>query len=149
MFEMMRPVRRSAIAANPFRELDSFERAFFSDPFFANTMPVNTFRTDISLEGENVILEAELPGFAKEEISLAVKDDILTISAEHSSDEGKKDENGAYITRECRYGSFTRSFDVSAIDIDAITAAYENGILKLTMPKKTPVEPESKKIEIA
>ena len=148
MFEM-RPYRRSAIAYNPFRELETLDRAFFSEPFFAQSLAMNSFRTDISLDGNNVILEAELPGFAKEEISLELKEDVLTVSAEHSSDEGEKDEEGRYIPRERRYGSFKRSFDVSAINTDEISAEYVNGVLKLTMPRKTPVEPEARRIEIA
>lgn len=148
MFEL-RPMRRNAMTYNPFRELDSFDRAFFSDPFFTNGYAMNSFRTDISVEGNNVILEAELPGFDKEEIKLELKEDVLTVSAEHSSDEGEKDENGRYITRERRYGSFTRSFDVSGIDTDAISAEYVNGVLKLTMPRKTPEEPVARQIAIA
>ena len=45
-------------------------------------------------------------------------------------------------------GSFQRSFDVTGIDEGAITAAYENGVLALTLPKVKPVEPETKKIMI-
>lgn len=148
MFEL-RPMRRNAMTYNPFREMDTLNRAFFSDPFFGSAYEMSSFRTDISLDGNNVILEAELPGFDKEEIKLELKEDVLTISAEHNSDEGEKDENGKYITRERRYGSFTRSFDVSGIDTDAISAEYVNGVLKLTMPKKTPEEPVARQITIA
>lgn len=148
MFEIMRPARRNAMTYNPFRELENLERAFFSDPFFAPAHAMSAFRTDIRLEGDNVVLEAELPGFAKEEINLELKDDVLTISAEHSTDEGEKDENGKYITRERRYGSYSRSFDVSEINADEIAAEYNNGVLKLTMPKKAPVEAETRRISI-
>ena len=67
---------------------------------------------------------------------------MLTISAEHKEEKEEKDEQGNYLRRERRYGSFSRSFDVSGIDEKGITAAYENGILKLTLPKAMPaVEP--------
>ena len=46
------------------------------------------------------------------------------------------------------YGSYSRSFNVSEIDVENIKAAYENGVLTLTMPKKAPVKPESKHLEI-
>ena len=61
------------------------------------------------------------------------------------TDDGYKD---SYIRRERYYGAYTRSFNVSEIDVEGIKAAYENGVLTLTMPKKAPVKPESKHLEI-
>ena len=59
-----------------------------------------------------------------------------------------KGEDGKYVCRERRTGSFTRSFDVSGIQEDAIGAAYEDGVLKLTRPKLAEVQPQSRKIAI-
>ena len=84
--------------------------------------------------GNNYILEADLPGFEKGDIKLDVKDDILTIKAERPTETEKKDKDSRRICCERSYGSYSRQFDVSGIDTDKISAKYENGVLKLTMP---------------
>lgn len=124
---------------------DTFDR--FMHNFFDNsntTLPA--FRTDIRDAGDKFILEAELPGFEKEDIHLDLKDGILTIAAAHKESTDQKD--GNYIRRERRYGSFSRSFDVTGIDENGITAAYKNGVLELSLPKAVPVVPEAKRISI-
>ena len=129
---------------NVFDTFDNFARNFFRS---SNTdMPA--FRTDIRDAGDRFVLEAELPGFNKEDISLDLKDGILTIRAEHREDKDEKDKQGNYIRRERRYGSFSRSFDVTGIDEGGITAAYNNGILELNLPKAQPAVPETKRIAI-
>ena len=125
-----------------FDMLDNFERNFFGSS--SNT--ASSFRTDIRDAGDKFILEAELPGFKKEDIQLDLKDGILTISAQHSDENEEK--GSSYIRRERRYGSFSRSFDVSGIQEDHITAAYNNGVLELTLPKAQPVVPAARQIEI-
>lgn len=127
---------------NLFNVFDNFERNFFG----GNT--VSAFRTDIRDEGDKFVLEAELPGFAKEDIQLNVKDGILTITAQHKESNDEKDKKGNYIRRERRYGSFTRSFDISGIQEHAITAAYNNGVLELDLPKAQPEVPVARQIEI-
>lgn len=106
------------------------------------------FRTDIRDAGECFILECELPGFCKEDIRLDLKDGILTIAAQRSESEEDKAQKGQYIRRERRYGTFSRSFDVTGIDESGITAAYKDGILELRLPKARPVVPEAKRIAI-
>lgn len=120
---------------------DLFDSLFRDQPAAAAV-----FRTDIRDLGDRFLLEAELPGFSKEDISLDLKDSILTIQAQHKQE--SQEESGQYIRRERRQGSFTRTFDVSGIDENAITAAYENGILTLTLPKQAPVVPEKRQIAI-
>ena len=122
MFEIMPFDRRSyRMSYNPFRELEQMEKNFWGD------QQVNPFRTDISETADGYKLEADLPGFRKEDIHIDIDDDIR---------------------RERYYGSYSRSFNVSEIDVENIKAAYENGVLTLTMPKKAPVKPESKHLEI-
>ena len=133
MFEIMPFDRRSyRMSYNPFRELEQMEKNFWGD------QQVNPFRTDIS----------ETAGFRKEDIHIDIVDDILSIHAEHKDSKGEKDDKGDYIRRERYYGSYSRSFNVSEIDVEGIKAAYENGVLTLTMPKKAPAKPESKHLEI-
>ncbi len=125
-----------------FDMLDNFERNFFG----SSNNTASSFRTDIRDEGDKFVLEAELPGFKKEDIKLDLKDGILTISAQHSQESEEK--QNSYIRRERRYGSFSRSFDVSGIQEDHITAAYNNGVLELTLPKAQPVVPAARQIDI-
>ncbi len=128
---------------NLFDTFDNFTRDFFRK---SNT-DLPAFRTDIRDTGDAYLLEADLPGFNKEDITLDLKDGILTISAVHQDSGEEKDESG-YIRRERRYGSFTRSFDVAGIEEGSITAAYQNGVLAVTLPKAKPVEPETHRIAI-
>ena len=110
---------------------------FFDDPFrFFDGKALAEFNTDIIESGNNYILEADLPGFEKGDIKLDIKDDILTIKAERHTETEKKDKDSKSICCERSYGSYSRQFDVSGIDTDKISAKYENGVLKLTMPKK-------------
>ena len=141
MFGMV-PFERSE--SNLFDTFDSFARDFFRK---SNT-DLPAFRTDIRDSGDSYLLEAELPGFKKEDISLDLKEGILTITASHSETSEEKDEKGSYIRRERKYGSFQRSFDVTGIETAGITAAYENGVLAVSLPKAKPVEPETTRIQI-
>ena len=107
---------------------------------------MTSFRTDVSDDGDSYKLEAELPGFKKEDISIDIDNECLTISAERSFD--KKDDKNNYVKRERYYGSYSRSFDVSNIDIDKIEASYTDGILTLILPKKAAEIPASRRLEI-
>ena len=129
---------------NIFDLFDNFEKQFFNN----TNASLPAFRTDIRDQGDKFLLEAELPGFNKEDISLDLKEGILTIKAEHKDSQDQKNDKGEYIRGERRYGSFARTFDVSGINESGITAAYNNGILEVTLPKQAPVVPESRQIAI-
>ena len=129
---------------NLFDTFDNFARDFFRK----SNADLPAFRTDIRDAGDSYVLDAELPGFKKEDITLDLKDGILTITAVHSESAEEKGENGSYIRRERRYGSFQRSFDVTGIEESGITAGYESGVLTLNLPKIKPAEPEVRRIAI-
>lgn len=126
---------------DPFRELDNMERSFFG-----NGSVVSAFRTDVSDTGDAFKLEVELPGFSKDDIKIDIENDCLTISAERKFDDEDKKKN--FVKRERFYGSYSRSFDVTGIDTDAIEASYNDGVLTLTMPKKKAEVPASRRLEI-
>lgn len=141
MFELMPFGYRRVSAYNPFRDFEEMSRSFWDNN------NVSAFRTDITEKDGKYILEADLPGFKKEDISVDIDKDCLTITAEHKSEE--KEENAdSYIRRERYYGSYTRSFNVKGIDTEAITATYNDGVLTLTMPKKEPEIPAARRLEI-
>ena len=121
--------------------LDNMEKNLFTG--FGD---VSQFRCDVKDQGDRYLLEAELPGFNKEDISLDVNGDSLVIAARHTSQSEEKKEN--YLRRERKFGSFSRSFDVSGIDTANIKAAYNNGILEVTLPKRPEIQPQSQRIAI-
>ena len=130
---------RTASLFDPFAELNRIERSFFG-------RQAPTFKTDIIDKGESYLLEAELPGFSRDDISAELKDGSLILRAEKRSDE-KGDASG-YVRRERSYGSFVRSFDLSGIDQSSITAEYKDGILSINLPKEKVVVEEAKRLEI-
>ena len=140
MFDMMPFERRNHLAYNPFRELENWEKSFFGDMS-------SGFNTDIKDKGDHYELEADLPGFRKEDIDLHLQDGVLTITAKRQEEQEEKKE-GKYLCRERRMGSCARAFDVSGIREEDITAAFEDGVLKLTLPKQGEPVPQSRRIAI-
>lgn len=130
-----------------FRMLDDMEREFLAPSLTVRSgRPSHAFRTDIKDCEDSFVLEAEMPGFDKSDISIELSGDILTVCAKREDKREESKDN--YISRERRFGSYSRSFDVSNIDKEGITAEYNNGILELTLPKLKATEPETKKIEL-
>ncbi len=143
MFEMMPFTRsRGVDLYRPFRDLEELERSLFAGSSAA------AFKTDIRDAGDAYVLEADLPGMKKEDIHIDIDGDRLSISAERNAVREEKDENGGYIRCERSYGAFSRSFDISGIRGEEISAAYEDGVLKLTLPKQTRAVPASRRLEI-
>ncbi len=150
MFELTRRnSNQSMNAYNPFREMEDMERRFFAphfDSFFRSSVP-DAFQTDVTDEGDHYLLEADLPGFNKEDIHLDVEDNRLTIRAErHSRVEQKEKQQLVCVERS--YGSYSRSFDLSGIQADAIRAKYDRGVLQLVLPKQPELAPAVRQIEI-
>ena len=144
MFELVPYGRRRNLTFyNPFEELETMQNRLFGGNV------VREFRTDIRDAGESYMLEAELPGFKKEDIVVNIEGDTLTIRAERNEENEEKDGKGNFVKRERCYGSFSRSFDMTGIRTEDVSAAYEDGILKLTLPKKQETLPASRKLEIA
>ncbi len=143
MFEMMPFVsnRRSDLY-RPFRDLDALERSFFSGG------ELGGFKTDIKDTGDAYVLEADLPGVKKEDIHIDIDGDYLSIRAQRSTNKEEKDDKGNYIRCERSYGSFSRGFDISSVKADEISAAYDNGVLTLTMPKREKTVPTARRLEI-
>lgn len=135
---------------NPFREMEEFERNFFGYPFgsFFGNRDLAEFKTDLTDEGDHYLLEADLPGFDKKDIHLDINDDVLTVSAERHSKIEEKDKKDKVVRIERSYGSYSRQFDVSGVKTDEIKAKYDNGVLKLTLPKKEKIESNSRRLEI-
>jgi len=98
---------------------------------------------DVYEEGDNIIVKAEVPGVKKEDISVSLNGDILTISGKSQEEKEVKKEN--FYRKEIRSGTFSRSLTLPAqIDKDKVKASYKDGVLQLTLPKS----PEEKKKEV-
>lgn len=99
--------------------------------------------------GKDFKIELAAPGLERKDFKVEVKDGILTISAEKK--EEKKEEKENYKRREFSYNSFCRSFTLPENSVqDKIDAKYENGILRLTLPKKeVTISKPAKQIEVA
>ena len=103
-------------------------------------------KTDIKEHGDRFELDIDLPGYKKEDVHAELKDGYLTISAETKTDNDQKDENGKYIRRERYYGSCSRSFYVGEdVTEQDIKAKFDNGILKVVVPKVQPKPPVEEK----
>lgn len=123
-------------------------RKFYLDDLFDNFITSrdnNNMKCDIYEKGGNYHIEMDIPGFDKNDISIEVKDGYLTISAEKNEEDNKEEKN--YIRKERSYGKYERSFYLGDLDSENIEAEFNNGILKVTVPKKEAVE-NKKVIEI-
>ena len=134
--------RNQILYYDPFRDLNELEDAFFGrgDTF--------GFKTDIRELDDKFILDADMPGFSKEDIMIDINGDCLTISAERNHESEEKDEMNHYIRRERSYGSWSRSFDISNVEATDIKAQYKDGVLSLELPKKSVEQPKSRRLEI-
>lgn len=133
---------------SPFREMVDMQRRMdrlfeeVTNNYEGNewTEAGNWLALDVHDNGESYFVEADLPGFNADDIDITLHDHTLTISGEMSRSEPQEGENR--ILAERRYGLFRRSVRLpDAVDADAVEANYENGVLKLTLPKSEAAKP--------
>ena len=113
---------------------------FFGFPTMDSFVRGNTsglMQTDVKENDKDYEVTMNLPGFKKEDVKGELKDGYLVVTASTSSDSGEKDKDGKYIRRERYSGTCSRSFYVGDdVTQEDIKAKFENGTLKLTIPKK-------------
>lgn len=105
----------------------------------------NNLKCDIYEKDNTYFLEADIPGFKKEDIKIEAEDGYLTISVSKSDEQ--EEEGKSYLRRERYSSSYKRQFYLGSIDEDNIKAEFKEGTLKITVPKKEEL-PNIKKIEI-
>lgn len=115
---------------------DSLEKEFFGthNPLYGKHAK-NLMKTDVKDVNDHYEVAVDLPGFQKDEVNVELENGYLTISAAKGLDKDQKDDEGHYIRQERYSGSCSRSFYVGNIQPEDIHAKYEDGILKLTLPK--------------
>ena len=114
-------------------------RKFFLEDWF-DEFPIsgaNNLKCDIYEKEGNYIVEADVPGFKKEDINIEYEDGYLTLAAEKS--EEKEDENKNYLRKERYSTSFKRQFYLGNIKEDQIKASFNDGTLKVIAPKQEEV----------
>lgn len=102
---------------------------------------------DVCETDTGFVLKADLPGLNKEDITIDINNDVLTLKGEKRfEDQAKKD---GYVRVERRYGSFSRTFSLSDnVDTDNVTANYKDGVLEITLPKQEEVKPKEIQIQV-
>ena len=125
---------------------------WFDDDFFGRRSPwygnytKNIMKTDVRETEDSYELDIDLPGFKKENISAELKDGYLTVTANKGADKDEKDKDGKYIRQERYSGTCARTFYVGeGVSQEDIHAKFEDGILKLSVPKKDAKAVEQKK----
>lgn len=124
--------------------LDELDRLFDAGlPAFNRDTTVGAFPVDIYQDDDAVNVRAELPGFRKEDLRVDVADDVLTITAQRTEDEAK-DKNAPKIAT-----TVERAIALPKnLNYDKVAAAYENGVLTVTLPRRDEVKPKTVAIEV-
>ena len=118
---------------------------------FRGSRSTGLMKTDVKETDNSYELDMDMPGFEKEDIRAELKNGYLTVSASSHKNNDEKDNDGKYIRRERYSGSCSRSFYVGEdVKQEDIKAKFENGILKVSIPKKEekPAVEENKHIAI-
>ena len=125
---------------------DFMFRPWRSDFFSGAQTAKNVMNTDVREKEDSYELDIELPGYKKEDVSAKLENGYLTIQAVKKAEDGEKDQKGSYIRRERYAGTCSRSFYVGEdVQQEDIHAKFEDGILKLTVPKVDQKKVEEKK----
>ena len=104
--------------------------------------------SDIKELDDSYVVEAELPGMKKENISLNFENNVLTIEGKQTEENNEEDNNGRVIHRERSVRDVKRQFSFNNIQEDAIKASYDNGMLNVTLPKRSKEDNSNSNIQI-
>lgn len=142
---------RNLVTYDPFSELRSLQRdvnrLFSGDIDRGSEMMSGAWNpsVDISENKDSIVLEAELPGMSPDDVNISIENNVLTIQGERRFEKKQNEDN--YHRVERSYGTFTRSFTLPpTVSSENVDAAFENGVLKLTLAKREEAKP--RKIEI-
>lgn len=142
---MSLPTRvQRALSHDPF---DVFGRDFgtLMDRFFSaresDAGTLAPYGVDVREDADHLYVEAEVPGFKKEEIDITLENSTLTITAERNA-APSEDQKGDWLLRERRYSKFSRSFTLPpTVDEGTVDAKLDNGVLKITLNKREETKP--------
>ena len=139
--------KRRITVVRPSQMFDSFMDEFFSAPRWDRNGTFGDIEVNVKDSGENILVDAKMPGFEKSEINIHVEDNILVIEGSKSIEKEEGDKDSEYYLREYSTENVRRSVSLpSKVDGDSAEAEMKNGILKIKIPKQAEVMP--KKISI-
>ncbi|MCD8871159.1 Hsp20/alpha crystallin family protein [Staphylococcus gallinarum] len=138
-----KPFNNSIFDVNPSDLFKDFGKQIFDQ--FPNQAQI---KSDVTELEDYYLIEAELPGIKKENISLAFDKNILTIEAKQAQLNSEEDSAGKIIHQERSYSDLKRQFNFDNVNEQGITAAHDNGILRVTLPKLPAEENKATRIEI-
>lgn len=123
-----------------------FDRFFSDGTLLPGMVKTNNFRVDVKEKDDEYLLEADLPGIKKDDISIEYDNNYLTVSAKR--DNVVEDKSSGYVTRERNYGEFKRSFYIDNVKKESIDAAFSDGVLKIKLPKIEKGNSSKRRIDI-
>jgi HSP20 family protein len=128
------------------REFDTALNRFFSQQGDGGRHYLAPYGVDVREDADHLYVEADLPGFKKEEVDITLENQTLTISAEHR-EEKAEEKKGEWLLNERRYARFLRSFSLPpTVDDQKVDAKLQDGVLKLVLNKREETKP--KKIQV-
>jgi HSP20 family protein len=102
---------------------------------------------DVYEDEHKVTLKIEVPGIDEKDIDVRVENNTLTVHGERKIEKEEKEEN--YLRVERQYGGFTRTFNLpTTVDTDNVSATYDKGVLKISLPKKAEAKPKQIKVQV-
>ena len=149
-FSWLAPTRGGAVESNPFlilqREMDRLFQDFGRGVGWeVSRLP--SPKVDITETPSALVIAAELPGMTENDIDVTLNDNVLTIRGEKKEEKEEKDTNRHLVERS--YGSFQRAFQLPpGYDAEQVQAAFDKGVLKITLPKPKEEQSKVKKIEV-
>jgi len=138
----------------PFREFSTLQgrvnrlfRESFNDAGRDESLTTSSFApaVDVYEDEHQVALKIEVPGIDEKDIDVRVENNTLTVHGERKIEKEEKEENYRRVER--HYGSFTRTFTLpQTVDTENVSATYDKGVLKITLPKKAEAKPKQIKV---
>lgn len=139
-------VRRGRSIFDDMFDMNRMLSRYFGD-FGEATDLVGSYPVDISEDDDHIKVDAELPGFKKDEVSITLENGVLTIEAQRKEEGESKERKGAQHLHERRYARVLRSFTLpAAVDEGKVDARLQDGVLHITLNKREEVKP--RRIEI-
>ncbi|TDN86395.1 heat shock protein Hsp20 [Salegentibacter sp. 24] len=124
----------------------------FKTDWLGGTTNVNSIGTSIPAVNiqeteDNFSVEVAAPGKTKEDFNIELDNDVLTISSEDKSEKETTEKNGRYTRKEFSYSTFKRAFSLpDSVDSEKISAAYNNGVLEILLPKREEAKVQAKRL---
>lgn len=140
------------VKRNPDNWLPSVFDDMFKTDWLGGTTNVNQVGTSIPAVNikeneESFTVEVAAPGKSKDAFKIELDNDVLTISAEEKKENETTDENGKYTRKEFSYSNFKRAFSLpDSVDSEKINAAYKNGVLEISLPKREEAKVQAKRM---